>query len=644
MNSIKKMALLYWILVNIIGLNAQSLNVEDINASLLKGANAVMRYNETILTINSYEKYELQKHYAVTIFNEAAFKNYGDLSIYYSKLNPLKDIEATIYDANGKVLKKLKNADITDYRPDSFSESISDSKLRIIKFDKKAYQYPITIEYKIETAGQTMFIPAWNPIEDNYTAFEKASFIFKYSPDVSFKLKELNVKSLPQNNDPNSTYKTLEWNIKDVPYKESESLSVTQTTPFVQVFTNVIMLGNFASKTSTWQQISEFDFNINKDRDKLPPNTKAEINRIVKNTGSSKTDLIKAIYEYMQEHTRYQSIQLGVGGWVTIPAQDVAEKGFGDCKALTNYMIAMLKEAGITGYAALVNAGKKSYNQHFQFPEIPHMSFNHVICCVPIEKDSLWLECTSQEEPAGYLGDFTGNRKALLIKPTGGELINTINYTPKDHSQTKIYNIEINEEGSGKFKMIRRSKGRYADEIFSIKAQNADEQTKWLLAEMNYPDIKINNLKFEVKKAKIPTSTDNFEAEITRMASKSGKRLFVKVPTMMESYGIVMADSLRETDLYLNPCVYTSEVVDSCNVTLPNTHKIESLPKEIVELHSFGELKSKYEKVNDQTIKYTRLLSIKGGIYNKNLFEAYQKFIKKINQSDNQKIVAVLKE
>ena len=59
----------------------------------------------------------------------------------------------------------------------------------------------------------------------------------------------------------------------------------------------------------------------------------------------------------MQSRTRYASIQLGIGGYKPAPAMEVSEKGYGDCKGLTNYMSALLKEAGITSYYTWVKSG-----------------------------------------------------------------------------------------------------------------------------------------------------------------------------------------------------------------------------------------------------------------------------------------------
>jgi len=85
-------------------------------------------------------------------------------------------------------------------------------------------------------------------------------------------------------------------------------------------------------------------------------------------------------------------------------------------------MVALLKEANIKANYVLIAAGD---DQPDMLTDFPSPYFNHATVCVPMDKDSIWLECTSQTLPAGYIGSFTGNRHALLINELGGQIVTT---------------------------------------------------------------------------------------------------------------------------------------------------------------------------------------------------------------------------
>ncbi len=44
----------------------------------------------------------------------------------------------------------------------------------------------------------------------------------------------------------------------------------------------------------------------------------------------------------------------GIGGWKPMLVEDVRKKGYGDCKALTNYMRTLLQAAGIKSYYCII--------------------------------------------------------------------------------------------------------------------------------------------------------------------------------------------------------------------------------------------------------------------------------------------------
>src|SRR5690606_35617022 len=94
------------------------------------------------------------------------------------------------------------------------------------------------------------------------------------------------------------------------------------------------------------------------------------------------------ICEYVQKKTRYISVQIGIGGFQPMPADDVDRLSYGDCKALTNYMLTLLKSVGINSYYAVVQAGSL---KKYAIPDFASMNqFNHVILCIPFANDTAW--------------------------------------------------------------------------------------------------------------------------------------------------------------------------------------------------------------------------------------------------------------
>ena len=128
-----------------------------------------------------------------------------------------------------------------------------------------------------------------------------------------------------------------------------------------------------------------------KGRDIIDEATKLKVLDLVKDATSS-LEKAKIVYQFMQNKTRYISVQVGIGGWEPIAADKVDKVGYGDCKGLTNYTKALLDVVGVTSYYTVVYAQEKR-DLDTNFASIQG---NHVILNIPRKKKDIWLECTSQ--------------------------------------------------------------------------------------------------------------------------------------------------------------------------------------------------------------------------------------------------------
>src|SRR6185295_11155222 len=125
-------------------------------------------------------------------------------------------------------------------------------------------------------------------------------------------------------------------------------------------------------------------------------------------------------------------------------AKYVGSKKYGDCKALSNFMYSLLKEAGIRSVYTVIRAGE---DNNYLLTDLPCSQFNHVILFVPNGKDTTWLECTSQTTSAGYLGEGTDNRLALAVDENGGTLVHTPQYGLKENLEIRNITATIFESG-----------------------------------------------------------------------------------------------------------------------------------------------------------------------------------------------------
>ena len=184
--------------------------------------------------------------------------------------------------------------------------------------------------------------------------------------------------------------------------REPYAIPIYEHTPTVILAPTEFSYYGTDGDLSTWKSYGNWICQLIEDKMELPEERIHFLEELVA-TQNDTLSKVKAIYKYLQEETRYVSVQLGIGGFEPLSAQKVDEVKYGDCKALVNYMRAMLNAVGINSYYTLINAGRSAKKI---IPEFPSQDFNHVILCVPVSNDTVFLECTDQFSPFGFFRQF----------------------------------------------------------------------------------------------------------------------------------------------------------------------------------------------------------------------------------------------
>ncbi|NOZ47274.1 MAG: DUF3857 and transglutaminase domain-containing protein, partial [Chlorobi bacterium] len=379
----------------------QNYNISSIPDSLYENANSIIRTDITNFTINAIDNALLEEHLVITILNKSG-ENNGVFYEYYDPFRILKIKKANIYDSSGKLIKKIKSKDIKDFSAVSNSSKYDDNRVKYIKPLVTHYPYTVEYLYTIQFKGLINF-KEWHPVSAYDIAVEKSSFLIDATNFNNFRIKKINI-----NNDSRISYSKVDnvykWELSGFKAIESEpySLYLSETTPGIIIAPNEFSYDKHEGKMENWKEFGNWFLGLVSEINNKNPFNKEDIPLLfaIDSLTNDPYEKAKIIYNYVQSNTRYVSVQLGIGGWQPFPVNKVNELGYGDCKALANYTNYLLNISGIKSFYALVKANSKSnIDKNFTYNQ-----FNHVILCIPFEnQDTVWLECTNQNIPFGYL-------------------------------------------------------------------------------------------------------------------------------------------------------------------------------------------------------------------------------------------------
>ncbi len=605
--------------------------IDEIPENLKKDASAVIRIEEQSFEVESAAKATHKYKIAITILKKD--HPWEDFVVNYNQWSKVTNIRARFYDATGKLIRKLEKEEINDRAAHDGVSIYNDTRLKHIVNSYGVLPYTFELEYEVKHTGLRGY-PDWD-IQPNYaTSVQYSEYTLTTPLSVKPLFKAQNTDLKPTETANNKT-QTLKWEAKDIAAVKSEPMCppASKTLPWVTISPSEFEVEGKHGLMTDWAAFGKFLYDLNKDRDKVSPELEASITKM---TASSKTNAekIDVLYHYMQKNMRYISIQLGIGGWQTFDAAYVEKNKYGDCKALSNFMKAMLKVVGIEGQLVVVRAGDSrelSPSEDFCSP-----AFNHMILHIPSE--NMWLECTSQEAPTGYLGDFTEGRRVLLITPNGGKMVKTPTATLDKNTQTSKTEIVLTESGSATLKNAILLRGSLHDSWRHIATEMSKEDfKKTFVNALKLPSYTVSSLDAKPSDNK-PELDLNYEVAIEKYASKAGTRLFVPMNLHNPFDDTPSPTEKRILPIEIGGDGYAEK--DEVTFTMPTDYDVESIPTKEFDLKSeFGSYKVTIEKIGDNKIVYKRQLEIRPVKIPAERFNDLRDFYKKMQQADATKVI-----
>lgn len=616
---------------------------DKIPDTLKHNAHAVIRLDSTRIEIknNGFVK---RSTYIVTILSEEGdqFATFvGD----YNSYSTFESLTAVQYNEKGKEVRKKSKSDFNDISAFGTNYAfLQDDRFKVFDFNCQTYPYTVKFEYE-KKFKSLFFISNWQPQSNPKLSVEKAVLEIAYQGAQPLRHKSVNFLTSDHfredNTDPKKQiYKWTFLNLNAFDY-QPYSRTFLLKKPVVELFANKIQLDNYEGPATTWNDFGFFFYNLNKDKDLLSAKNAAQIAELTKGVADPKKK-VELLYNYLQQNTRYVLNSRGILGWQTISANDVHETGYGDCKGLSNYMKAMLKAVNIPAYLTLVYAGDKL--GHTMDKDFPTNTFNHVILCVPLEKDTVWLECTSNLYPAGYLGDFTHNREVLVLTENGGQIAYTPHYKQKDCFLERSIAVDLDLEKSAQnVNWQSEYAGIMAEKALDMatnKPKKAYED--FLNKAVPYKNFKTKEVHSEKKTSSthIPVVKETATYEVDHLLTETKTRYLLSLPLIQTELPDIETKSARTesfvfvSDLKLN-YLYT--------IAYPDSLVPENIPKVITEQYPFGSY-SYTPTVSGNKISVRIELLINEGTFGPELYNHYLQFYKTAINNTKQITLSFLKK
>ncbi|MEN8229404.1 MAG: DUF3857 domain-containing protein [Bacteroidota bacterium] len=613
------------------GFSQEPLNVNLIADSLTAGSDAVVRYYSTTYERKSLEVYNKQVHYVVTVLN-AQGKHAARLSIRYDRNSEVTEIKGTVYNADGNVHGQIKKKDIKDYASNASYTLFSDNRVKSISPLQSGYPYTVEYRYTVKHKGMVGF-DTWMPLKGFDLSTERAELVVKTPAALALRYMALN-HDFDFEADTSEPGHTLKWSAANLKAIESEPglPHYLDYMPVVLLSPNDISYEGTSGSFRTWNDYGKWVYSLIEERDLLPDETVIKMKGLT-DTIPGQLEKVKAVYQYMQGKTRYVNVALGIGGFQPLHAYEVDEKGYGDCKALSNYTRALLKSVGIESYYAEIGNGR---SRELKYPDFASINqTNHIILCVPVDGDTVWLECTSQTAPFGYIGTGNSNRYALLISEKGGVLARTPVYRSAENVRTSRSNIDIEENGDALYEVTTDFVNAEFGDVSGILQLSQKEQRDALLKYLSLEGFTMEKFSMLETTSELPEARFSLRGKVSRFATKSGKRLFFRPEYIFSQTSFNTISKERDLNLY-KPIGYHH--VDTVFIAMPENFHIERLPEDVSLESDFGSYSLSIIH-NDTGIQMTRNLEIHSGNYCSSQFTSINSFTEAISRSDDRRIV-----
>lgn len=600
----------------------------DIPEDLKTNASVVIREDHDVFTFKSINDMSITRKRVVMLLDKSA-DLYSTIAIPYSPNYRVSDIKVNVYNLLGKKIKSYSKKDFSDFTNNQSNALYVDDRVLLLKINSTSYPFTIESSYEVNTSN-TIGFGTFMPFSDYNVSVQNTSYTINNTSGIKVreKISDNALGKVAKTQEGNTT--TYQYSHIPALKKESLAPTIAVLVPKVELSPERFTLEGNQGDLATWDDFGKWYYSkLIEPVSQITPQIQQEVQAL--NLTGTTEDKVKKLYQYMQDKTRYVLISMGIGGWKPMPANEVSQKGYGDCKALTNYMRTLLSAAGIPAYYAVIYDGRTEQTFDANFPEL---NGNHAVLMVPTENGNIWLENTNQKVAFNHLFYTSHNRNVALVKENGIEIVNTPVYLPQQSREVLDAKIQLTEDLGMKGTLnLLFTGGQYDGNLYltSLKNEQLNDRLKEEYYHLKISDIAVKNLVNNRDKAEI-----SYELNLTTrdFSKKLGSDLFFPVVPFSETTALVS----NEERVLPFEISFPYQNDFQIEYAAPEGFQFTEIPTSSEFKSEFGSYKIDYELVGSK-LKVNRIVTVNKGLYPKEKYNDFVAFTRKIANADNTKIL-----
>lgn len=577
---------------------------------------------EAKFTLISPSEARYEVHQRVRV-NKQGGAEAGTFLVYTDEFRSLSSFSGRI-SSGGKVIRKLKKDDLYV----SLESDALVDKSYVNTYEPVA-PYPFEVEYNYTVTYRKAIasFPSFTPMVDYDVPVRHASYTVSVPLSTEIRFKASAEPAVSQEDD----RKVFRWEFAELPAVTHENYmpSLLELTPYVHACPVEFRFAGTSGTQNDWTEVGRWLYSLRPANPEVPAGVRQEIADLTKDC-SSDLEKIRAVYDFLRQHTRYISIQLGIGGFAPTAPERVAASGFGDCKALSFYMQQLLALLDIRSEYVIVNTKRaKLYDGYASVGQM-----NHAILCVPMQRDTLWVECTNPSVPLGYRHEDIAGHEAVLIRYDGGKLTRIPAYPDSLSVEADRTEVRLSADGSARVSVERMARLDCAERFFDFAELKAEDARKFLLSGVQgHPEnfrvesFSENFRDYDGTPGYCPEARVRFSFGLDGIGRVDGDRMFVRAFPFRVSMNA--QKTTRKYDMVVNRAATAR---DSVLVVVPEGYAVEHLPEGRTLSCSVADFRQEFRLVEEGVLVVNEI-KMKPGRMPASGYPEYRELVKSVNKA-----------